>query len=785
MERRILKTLEFDKIISMLMEKTTSELGRELAAELVPFTNIEEVRHAQKATEEASTVLRLKGSVPMGGIRNIRGPIERARLNSMLAPAELLDIANTIRSGRRLKNFLTDMSEEQDIFILRGLVDRIEGMRELEDEIRRCIDESGEVMDSASVELRQVRQEIRSLESRIREKLDQMTRSSSTQKMLMENIVTIRGDRFVIPVKQEYRSHFGGIVHDQSASGATLFIEPEVIVTMNNKLRESRLQEEREVEKILYTLTVQVADHLELLKENLEVLAELDFIFAKAHLAESMKAISPKLNDHGYLLLKKGRHPLIDRNVVVPLDVELGKSYTGIVVTGPNTGGKTVSIKTIGLLSLMAMAGLHIPAQEESEMTVFSSVFADIGDEQSIEQSLSTFSSHLTNIIRILGQLDERSLVLFDELGAGTDPTEGAALAMSILDYVLSKGSKLVATTHYSELKAYAYDTPEVINASVEFDVQSLRPTYRLLVGVPGRSNAFAIASRLGLDAEIIAQARRSVSQEENQVEKMIASLESNKKTAEKEREEAEQLRKQAEELRGQLEEERRQFAETKNQLLEKAEDEARIAVQLAREEAETIIRELRQMKKEGVDFKEHRLIDAKQRLGNAVLELEKEIVKKPAKAVRATQIKVGDEVMVDSFGQKGTVLEKVSNSEFLVQLGIIKMKVKKDDMHLVKETNTSKQPVQYTTIKRDRSHVKMDLDLRGYNVEDGIQEIDRYLDEAVLAGFHNVSIIHGHGTGVLRKGVHEFLKSHRSVKSYRLGGQGEGGVGATIVTLK
>ncbi|GIO01022.1 endonuclease MutS2 [Brevibacillus halotolerans] len=785
MERRILRTLEFNKIIAMLMEKTTSELGRELAESLEPFNHIDVVRHAQRQTEEASTVLRVKGSVPLGGIRNIRGPIQRARLNSVLAPLELLDIATTLHAGRRLKQFINDISEEHELSILQSLVDRIEGLRDLETEIKRCIDDNGEVVDSASLELRQIRQEIRSSEARIREKLDQMTRSSSTQKMLMENIVTIRGDRFVIPVKQEYRSHFGGIVHDQSASGATLFIEPEVIVSMNNKLREARLKEEHEVERILYTLTVLVADHVDMLLENLSVLAELDFIFAKAQLAYSMKAISPKLNEKGYILLKKGRHPLIDPKVVVPLDVELGKEYTGIVVTGPNTGGKTVSIKTLGLLSLMTMAGLHIPAQEETEMAVFSSIFADIGDEQSIEQSLSTFSSHLTNIIRILDQMDEKSLVLFDELGAGTDPTEGAALAMSILDHVLAKGARLVATTHYSELKAYAYDTPEVVNASVEFDVQTLRPTYRLLVGVPGRSNAFAIASRLGLNEQIIDKARRSVSKEENQVEKMIASLESNKKTAEKEREDAENIRKQAEELRQQLEEERRQFAETKNRLLEKAEEEARVAVQLAREEAEEIIRELRQMRKEGVDFKEHRLIDAKKRLGNAVLELEKEKVKKPAKAVRATQIKIGDEVMVESFGQKGTVLDKVSSTEYLVQLGIIKMKVKKDDMHVVKESVQPKKPVQYTTIKREANSVKLDLDLRGYNVEDSIQEIDRYLDDAVLAGFHKVSIIHGNGTGVLRKGVHEFLRRHRSVKSFRLGGQGEGGVGATIVELK
>ncbi|MED1800896.1 endonuclease MutS2 [Brevibacillus porteri] len=785
MEQRVLRTLEYDKIVALLIDKASCTYGKEKASELIPFLRLDEVITAQQGTEQAATVLRLKGSVPLGGIRDIRGPVQRARLNAMLAPMELLDIASTVMAGRRLKTFLLDMCEDHELPLLQQQAERIEGLRELETEIRRCVDENGDILDSASLELRQVRQEIRQLESRIREKLDQMTRSSTYQKMLMENIVTIRGDRFVIPVKQEYRSVFGGIVHDQSASGATLFIEPEVIVEMNNKLRELRLREEREVERILYVLTEQVSFAVEALIENTEALTELDFMFAKAQLAWSMKAICPRINDRGYVNMRKARHPLIPREVVVPVDVELGGEYQAIVVTGPNTGGKTVSLKTIGLLSLMTMAGLHIPAEEESEMTVFSSVFADIGDEQSIEQSLSTFSSHMTNIIQILAKMDDKSLVLFDELGAGTDPTEGAALAMSIIDHVIDSGARLVATTHYSELKAYAYDRPEVINASVEFDVQTLRPTYRLLIGVPGRSNAFAIARRLGLPEHIIDVARGSISEEDNQVESMIASLERNRKSAEADRLAAKAAREESEELRRQLEEERAQFAEEKNKRMERAEDEARIAVQLAKEEAETIIRELREMMAEGMEIKEHRLINAKKRLGNAVLELEKEKVKKPAKAVRATQIKVGDEVMVTSFGQKGTVLEKVNNEEFLVQIGIMKMKVKRDDMHVQNSIQQKPQAAPYTSVKRRSDNIKMDLDLRGYNVEDSIREIDQFLDDALLAGLHSVSIIHGHGTGVLRKGVHEYLRSHRNVKSFRLGGQGEGGVGATIAELK
>lgn len=780
----MLNKLEYDKIIALLVDQASSLLGKERAGQLRPYTRLEDANEAQQATWEAATVLRIKGSVPLGGIRDIRSAIQRARLHAMLSPSELLDVASTIFAGRRLKQFVLDAAEEESLEILRRLAEQIEGLRDVEGEITRCIDENGEVVDSASPELRSIRQEIRSLESRIRERLDQITRSSSYQKMLMENIVTIRGDRYVIPVKQEYRSVFGGIVHDQSASGATLFIEPEAVVGLNNKLREVRLQEEREVEKILLHLTNVVAEVVQALIGNVEALAELDFHFAKAQLSRRMKGSAPKLNDRGYIHLKKARHPLIDANVVVPIDIELGREYTAIIVTGPNTGGKTVTLKTVGLLSLMAMSGLHIPAEEGSEMTVFSSVFADIGDEQSIEQNLSTFSSHMTNIIGILREMDEHSLVLFDELGAGTDPTEGAALAMAIIDHVIQKGARLIATTHYSELKAYAYDRPGVINASVEFDVETLRPTYRLLVGVPGRSNAFAIAQRLGLDPAIIHEARQAISAEENQVDRMIASLERNTKSAERERQEAEALRREAEELRRQLEEERNRFALEKNKLLEQAEEEARLAVQMAKEEAERIIRELRQLRAEGVEIKEHLLIDARKRLDNAVLELDKEKVKKP-KAVRAAQVKEGDEVLVVSFGQKGTVLEKITDEEYLVQIGIMKMKVKRNDMNVLGPSN-QKPAVTVSTVKKTSPrNVRMELDLRGFRVEDGLQEIDQYLDEVLLAGLHTVSIIHGHGTGAMRKAVHEYLRNHRHVKSFRLGGQGEGGVGATIVELK
>jgi len=619
LEARTFTTLEFDKIIEQLSTHASSSLGREKVEALTPSTNYEEVQRRQQATYEGSTVLRLRGSVPLGGIRDIRPACKRAAMGGMLNAAELLDIASTLYGGGRLKAFIASIVEQEPLPLLEELLNRVERLQGIENEINRAIDENGMVMDSASPALSQVRGQIRGAEKRIRERLEQMIRNSSTQKMLQEPIVTIRNDRFVIPVKQEYRHVFGGIVHDQSASGATLFVEPQVVVNISNELRELKMKEEREVEKILLSLSAKVAEVSEVLLHNVECLAEADFIFAKASYAHTLKAVQPVINDNGYLRIKKGRHPLIPASQVVPIDVELGRDYTAIVVTGPNTGGKTVSLKTVGLFSLMAMAGLQIPADEGSEMAVFEGVYADIGDEQSIEQSLSTFSSHMTNISHILQHVNNRSLVLFDELGAGTDPTEGAALAMAIIDYVHQRGARLVATTHYSELKAYAYDRPQIVNASVEFDEVTLRPTYRLLVGIPGRSNAFAIASRLGLPENILAQARNFVKTEETEIDTMIASLEENQRRAEAERREVEQLRAELERERRELERELANLDEKKDRLYQQAEEEARTAVEKARKEAETIIAELRQIaREERAGIKEHKLIEARKRLEEA-----------------------------------------------------------------------------------------------------------------------------------------------------------------------
>lgn len=788
MNPKVLVTLEYHKIRARLAEYAATSLGKSRAEALEPTSDFEEVKRLLLATDEAFKVDRLKGGAPFGGIRDVRSALQRARIGSTLGASELLDIANTIAGGRKLKRFLLALDEVEPIPSLAEAVEPVSENRVVEEKIKSCVDDSAEILDSASPELARVRQELRTSESRARDKLEQMIRTPSIQKMLQDSLITIRGDRYVIPVKQEYRGHFGGMIHDQSASGATLFIEPEAVVTLNNKLRELKFKEEREIERILIMLTGFVAEATEELLVSVEALGELDFIFARAGLARVQKATLPIMNDRGFLKLKKGRHPLLNPNAVVPLDVELGNQFATIIVTGPNTGGKTVSLKTIGLLSLMAMSGLFIPAEEGSQLCVFDAIYADIGDEQSIEQNLSTFSSHLTNIIAILKDMTPKSLVLLDELGAGTDPSEGSALAIAMLEYIHRIGCRVMATTHYSELKAYAFERKGVINASMEFNVQTLSPTYRLLVGVPGRSNAFAIAERLGLPRPILEMARGHVDEDDKRVETMIASLEANRATAEAERRKAEQLRGEADRLRAQLEEERDKFREQRDKLLAKAEQDARAAVANARKEADEVIRELRRlaMEERGA-VKEHKLIEAKRRLDQAAPELrDKRDAAKSAKR-GADVIGAGDEVRVVSLGQKGHVVEMTGGGEAMVQLGIMKIKVGKGDLELIQAAPAAK-PVQQTTasVKRSRDeNIRTELDLRGSNLEEAMIETDRFLDESFLNGFGQVYVIHGKGTGVLRTGLQDYFRRHKHVKSYRLGNYGEGGAGVTVVELK
>ncbi|CAM3450911.1 endonuclease MutS2 [Cytobacillus oceanisediminis] len=785
MQERVLKILEFNKVKEQLLEHVSSSLGRKKAENILPSTDYEEVIRRQEETDEAATVLRIKGNIPLGGIFDIRPHVKRAVIGGMLSPQELTQVSSTIHASRQMKRFIEDfVEEESSLPILQGYTDKIIVLADLETSIRNAVDDNGEVLDSASEALRSLRNQLRTKESRVRERLESMIRSSSAQKMLSDAIITIRNDRFVIPVKQEYRGHYGGIIHDQSSSGQTLFIEPQSIVQLNNELQGIRVKEQQEIERILIAMSGQVAEQSGELETIVEVLGKIDFMFAKARYSKRIKATKPKVNNEGRISLFKARHPLIPADEVVANDITLGDEYSTIVITGPNTGGKTVTLKTVGLCTLMVQAGLQIPALDGSETSVFGAVYADIGDEQSIEQSLSTFSSHMVNIVDILNHVDFNSLVLFDELGAGTDPQEGAALAISILDEVYKRGARVIATTHYPELKAYGYNREGVINASVEFDIETLSPTYKLLIGVPGRSNAFEISKRLGLNDKVIDTARSYIGADTNQVEKMIASLEESRKQAEADREEANDLLKNAEKLHKDLQKQMIEFYEQKDSMHEKAAEKAADIIEKAKDEAEQIIRDLRKMRMEKhAEVKEHELIEAKKRLAEAAPQISKTQNKvKPKNDKHA--FAPGDEVKVLSFGQKGHLLEKVSDKEWQVQIGILKMKVAEKDLEYIK----SPKPVEtkpMATVKGKDFHVSLELDLRGERYENALLRVEKYIDDALLAGYPRVSIIHGKGTGALRQGVQEYLRNHRSVKKIRFGEAGEGGTGVTVVEFK
>nr|WP_144927751.1 endonuclease MutS2 [Paenibacillus bovis] len=785
MNEKLLRTLEFTKIIQQLEEYASSEIGLEKIKQLKPATTFEEVVRLQAETDEAAHVLRLKGHAPLSGIHNIKPHVKRAVIGGVLNSLELIQTASTISAGRSMKRFVEDLLEnEVDIPILEEKVNGITPLADLEKEIKAAIDEGGEILDSASDALRSIRQQHRRTESKIKEKIDSLIRNRNAQKMLSDAIVTIRNERYVIPVKQEYRAHYGGIVHDQSSSGQTLFIEPQVIVELNNDLRELQMKEKQEIDRILGILTISVAEFADDLNRMVDILAELDFMFAKARFGKKTHSSKPNINKEGIIRLYQARHPLLPIDGAVANDITLGTDYSTMVITGPNTGGKTITLKTVGLLTLMAQAGLHIPAQEGSDVAVFKAVFADIGDEQSIEQSLSTFSSHMVNIVDILKHVDHESLVLFDELGAGTDPQEGAALAISILDDVYQRGAHVIATTHYPELKAYGYNREGVINASVEFDVETLQPTYRLLIGVPGRSNAFEISKKLGLSESVINTAKSMIDTETNEVENMIASLEKSRRDAEHEYEEAHDLLKNAEKLHRDMQRQMMEFYERKQELYEKAEEKAAKLIDRAKAEAEDVMKDLREMRlQSGASIKEHELIEARRRLEGAVPKVNKGKNQQNTKQENH-DYQPGDEVKVLSFGQKGILLEKTSDEEWQVQIGIMKMKVHEKDLQFIK-SEQKKETKPLATIKGRDYHVGLELDLRGERYEDAIHQVEKYIDDALLANYPRVSIIHGKGTGALRTGVTEYLKQHRSVKRIRLGEAGEGGSGVTVVEFK
>ena len=779
MNERILRVLDFQKIIDRLMNRAQTSLGKDLAANLNPSTKLEEVNLLQNETDEAAQVIRLNIPVPLGGIFDIRASMKRSVIGGVLSTSECLDVANTIYGGRQVKDFIEGLEEE--LPILKQLVEEITPLRNLELQIKSCIDDHGHVMDSATEKLRGIRTSIRTHESRVREKLESYTRTKSN--MLSDAIITIRNDRYVLPVKHEYRGAFGGIVHDQSSSGQTLFMEPKAVVDLNNQLQELYAREKQEIERILRDLSQSIAADEGFLTENVRILAQVDYMFARANLGREMKASRPTMNDQGYIKMQQARHPLIGIDEVVANDLEIGKEYTSIVITGPNTGGKTVTLKMVGLCTLMAQSGLQVPALDGCEMAVFEHVFADIGDEQSIEQNLSTFSSHMTNIVDIIKHVDNRTLVLFDELGAGTDPQEGAALAMSILDEVVSRDARVIATTHYPELKAYGYNRDNVINASMEFDVQTLQPTYRLLIGVPGRSNAFEISKRLGLDDSIIESAKSHIGVDSKNVENMIASLESSKIQAEKEYEEAHNILLESEKLRNQIEEEWNRFEEKQELLYKKAEEKAEKALSKAREEAEIIVSEIRKMKTDA-KLKEHEWIEAKKMLEEAQPQLSsKQKIQKELNTSKE-ELNAGDEIKLLTINQNGTVLEKVNDREYFVQVGIMKVKVKRNDLQLIgKPKQTYQKPL--ATVKGSNYHVSLELDLRGERYEDALMKLEKYVDDATLAGYPKVFIIHGKGTGALRKGVQDFVKKHPSIASSRPGAAGEGGSGVTVIEFR
>ncbi|WP_409370363.1 endonuclease MutS2 [Lysinibacillus sp. 38-6] len=784
---RALKTLEYDKVRQQVATHCTSSIGKSAIDELVPQTDYEKVVQLLEEMDEGLSILRVKGNVPMGGIFDVRPAARRAQIGGMLSAMELMEVSSTIRASRILRNFLEDLESEEVVDIPHFIAKKemMPVLTGLQHEINNCIDDNGAVMDSASQTLRSIRQSLRAEEAKVRSKLESLTRGSNASKMLSDAIVTIRNDRYVIPVKQEYRHHYGGIVHDQSSSGQTLFIEPDSVVQANNEIHQLKMKEQTEIARILLALSAMVEEVAPDLFNLVKILGEIDVILAKGKYGQANKCTMPKMNKDGYIRLVRARHPLLPIETAVANDIEFGKDITAIVITGPNTGGKTVTLKTVGLCTLMAQAGLPVPALDGSELAVFEQLFADIGDEQSIEQSLSTFSSHMVNIVDILQQFDDESLVLFDELGAGTDPQEGAALAISILDEVHGRGARVMATTHYPELKAYGYNRPGVANASVEFDIETLSPTYRLLIGVPGRSNAFEISSRLGLPESIIDRAKNFTGTDRHEVESMIASLEATRRQSEDDAERSHDLLLESEALRKELQDKLQAYEERKEALDKKAKEKARKIVDEAKREAESIITELREMRKNADQVvKEHELIEARKRLEEATPLEHNKVLKKAAQVkARAQNLVVGDEVKVLSYGQRGTLLEKVSDVEWVVQMGILKMKIADTDLEYIKP---EKEPVQRVAgVKNRDSHVKLELDLRGERYEDAIIRTEKYIDDALLANYGRVSIIHGVGTGALRQGIQSYLKKHKRVKSFRFGEAGEGGFGVTVVELK
>jgi len=790
MDQKALKVLEYDKIIKMLNERTASELGRSLTEALLPSTDMHEVEYRLKETTDAAAYLWRKGSPPFGGVHDVRPSLKRIELGATLGIPELLRIGDMLRCCRILKHYLTnDVPSEWEDNLALELGRQITPSKDVEEAISQAIISEEEISDHASPALAAIRRSIRQKQDSIKDKLNAIIRSAELKKYMQDAVVTMRGDRYVIPIKQEYKALVPGLIHDMSASGATVFIEPLSVVEINNEIKALLIREQQEIERILAELTGKVAEIKDLLKANVDIVARLDFMFAKAKLSRDLDCVCPKLSASRVIKILQGRHPLLDRKRVVPIDVELGYDFSTLVITGPNTGGKTVTLKTVGLFVLMLQAGLHLPVREGSEFGLFGSVFADIGDEQSIEQSLSTFSSHMKNIVRILAEADESSLVLFDELGAGTDPTEGAALAIAILEGLTQRGIRTVATTHYSELKIFAMTRERVQNACCEFDVETLRPTYRLLVGVPGKSNAFAISEKLGLGKDVIERAKGYLTQDNLRFEDVLSDIEKNRIESRREREQAEALRRQVEALRQETEKEKQKIARERDQIIAKAKEEARALVREARREAEELLERLKTLEKKGIEQSMKELQEARagvRRLDHLEASYADDFGVRPVFAEPPKDLKPGESVMLLNLNQKATVLEEPDgDGQVLVQAGIMKIKVHVSQLSRVDEQKHTLEKMQHVRMAGVKaSPIGLELDLRGLNVEEALDRVDKYLDDAVIAGLHEVTLIHGKGTGALRRAISEHLRRHQHVTSFRLGKYGEGETGVTIVRL-
>lgn len=790
MNEKALRVLEYNKIIDRLTDKATSEQGKKLAAALLPMTDVSKIMKAQTETADALSLLFRKGSTSFGGNKDLGMCIRSLEVGSVLSVPELLRIAAFLENVSRIKTYGRKDREDSPADSLDVHFHALEPLTPLANEIRRCILSEEEIADDASPTLKHIRRSMAITNDRIHTQLTSMI-NGSYRTYLQDAVVTMRDNRYCIPVKAEYKGQVPGMVHDQSSTGSTFFIEPAAVVNLNNELRELELREQEEIGVILANLSTQAGEHTEALTQNQKAMTALDFIFAKASLAMEQNAAMPIFNTQRQIRIRQGRHPLLDKKSVVPIDISLGVDFDLLIVTGPNTGGKTVSLKTIGLLTLMGQAGLHIPAADRSELSVFREVYADIGDEQSIEQSLSTFSSHMTNIVSVLQTADADSLCLFDELGAGTDPTEGAALAISILDYLHGRGIRTMATTHYSELKVYALSTDFVENACCEFDVETLRPTYRLLIGIPGKSNAFAISAKLGLPDHIIEDAKRHITEDKESFEDLLADLENSRRMIEKEQAEIASHKQEIQTLRQQLEAKQEKLDQSKERILREANEEARQILQNAKEVADETIRTFQ---KAGANASMKELERSRQKVRDKISEKNDKLTlgsgKPTHKTLRPDQIKRGDSVKIVSMGLKGIVSSLPDkNGRLFVQCGIIRSQVSLDDLVPAEEETIKTDRLQRTSsgrLKMSKSYaVSTEINLLGKTVDEALSDLDKYLDDAYLAHLPSVRIVHGKGTGALRNAVQNYLRRSKLIKSYRLGEFGEGDAGVTIAEFK